>query len=497
MRISGLASGMDVDSMVQQLMKANRVPLDKLNQKKQTLEWKRDSYRTINSQLVDFRNNKLTAYRKSDALNVFKAEVSGDDKAISVKATTNANRVPMEVKVESLATQFTYGGETPVAANANAKMTLDQLQPGGPDKYTLSVSRGPNDPNKVDFEFSKNESIGSVIRKINSELKANVTASFDEATGKFSIASNEYGSKALQLDGSDFLNAMKIDPTKPSGGDKAKATINGNPMEFNSNKNTINGVEITFLAPSKQGEVSKITTKTDSDKIFETITSFIKDYNSVLDALNKKVDEQRYRDYTPLTDEQKKAMKEDEVKLWNEKAQSGLLKNDEILRSAIASLRQPVVTASVTGSTMKLSGIGITTGEWFEGGKLSISDPDKLRKAIEEHPDEVIELFTGTGVSSPSQPKGFFNDLYDGLDKPLKMLADRAGTNRYSADISVKFNEQSIMGKELTSLKDNIKVMTKKLTEMEKKYYTQFNAMETAMNKLNSQSASLANFGMK
>lgn len=66
MRISGLASGMDIDTLVQQMMKAKRVPLDKLNQQKQVLEWKRDNYRAINSQLVDFRNNKLFNYKKAN-----------------------------------------------------------------------------------------------------------------------------------------------------------------------------------------------------------------------------------------------------------------------------------------------------------------------------------------------------------------------------------------------------------------------------------------------
>ena len=44
MRISGLATGMDTDQMVKDLMKAERIPLDKLSQKKQTIEWQKESY---------------------------------------------------------------------------------------------------------------------------------------------------------------------------------------------------------------------------------------------------------------------------------------------------------------------------------------------------------------------------------------------------------------------------------------------------------------------
>ena len=57
MRISGLASGMDTEKMVTDLMNAHRIPLDKINQKKQYLEWQLDDYRTTNRQLFDFSKN--------------------------------------------------------------------------------------------------------------------------------------------------------------------------------------------------------------------------------------------------------------------------------------------------------------------------------------------------------------------------------------------------------------------------------------------------------
>ena len=58
-RVSGLASGMDIDSIVKQLMDAERLPLNKLKQKKQILEWKRDDYRSMNTLLTDFRSKVL------------------------------------------------------------------------------------------------------------------------------------------------------------------------------------------------------------------------------------------------------------------------------------------------------------------------------------------------------------------------------------------------------------------------------------------------------
>lgn len=48
MRIGGLASGMDIDSIVEKLMVAERMPMDKLEQQKQIYEWQRDAYRDVN-----------------------------------------------------------------------------------------------------------------------------------------------------------------------------------------------------------------------------------------------------------------------------------------------------------------------------------------------------------------------------------------------------------------------------------------------------------------
>ena len=54
MRISGLASGMDTEKMIRDMMNAHRIPLNKITQKKQYLEWQLDDYRATNRQLFDF-----------------------------------------------------------------------------------------------------------------------------------------------------------------------------------------------------------------------------------------------------------------------------------------------------------------------------------------------------------------------------------------------------------------------------------------------------------
>ncbi|WP_315898319.1 flagellar cap protein FliD N-terminal domain-containing protein, partial [Bacillus licheniformis] len=103
-RISGLASGMDIDEIVSKLMKTERVPLDKLTQKKQTLEWQRDSYREINTKIKDLQESINLMLRPSTY--GAKKVTSSDESAVTATGTTNA--ASGTIQVNKLATAATY-----------------------------------------------------------------------------------------------------------------------------------------------------------------------------------------------------------------------------------------------------------------------------------------------------------------------------------------------------------------------------------------------------
>lgn len=486
MRISGLSSGMDIDSIVQQMMTAKKAPLDKLNQNKQILEWRRDSYRAMNSAIVDFRQNKLANFRKVTEMNVFSAEVSGNKDAISVKATTGANAVSMSVDVERLATQTTLETLSLPVGTTNKTKLGDVKSGNGP--FSFTVSRGGSTQS---FEFSENETIQDVLTKLNGSSASGVQASYDEAGRKLIIKSKEYGDSGVEFAGSLLTNVFSVD--KDIKGQSAKVTINGAEYTPSSNKLTVNGIEITLLQKTETGIPATITTKPDGKKAIETIKAFIQDYNTLISTLNSKVSEQKYRTYLPLTAEQKKEMKEDDIKNWEARAKSGLLRNDEILVESLSSMRNLLSSSSVQfgDKTINLASIGITTGEYTENGKLYLNDETKLLQAIEDNPEQVMELFIGP---SDGSGKGIFDKMYDDLLGTLGRISDKAGTSKYSSDLTTSLNEQSTMGKELIDLNSRISTLAKKLTQIENNYYTQFTAMEKAINRMNSQSASLAGF---
>lgn len=216
----------------------------------------------------------------------------------------------------------------------------------------------------------------------------------------------------------------------------------GNPatyiQEFSSENNTItvNGVKMTLLAVSGTDGATEISTQTDTTKTLDTITNFVKDYNDLISLLNTKVSEERYKDFTPLTDEQKKDMKEKDIELWEAKAKSGMLKNDDILKSTLASLR-----TIITGQLKGLSEMGITTGQYYENGKINI-DTDKLKQALQENPQKAISIFQGTAGS-----QGIYSKMAEQVNTSLDKLAVKAGTSKYTTEITGAYKTESLMGK--------------------------------------------------
>ncbi|WP_160032751.1 flagellar filament capping protein FliD [Paenibacillus sp. An7] len=505
MRINGF-SGMDIDSMVTSLMTASKAPLDKLTQQKQVLNWQRDSYRELNSKLFDFKN-KLSTYNKSTELNTQKAVATGNNNAVKAEASANAQNIPMKVSVVSLAKQASVetGG---VAPDKDIKTTSSLKEISGDTefkKYSIIIDRGSIDtPLPKKFEFDPNTTISTVISTINSDPEANAIASFDEITGKLKISSKTFGEAAnIKVEdassGNSLLKLFGTNNSLEDKGENAEVVINGRKYNPTTNSLVVNGISLTFLNVTKlqssytetdglidqKGDIDavEISLQTDTEKALSTIKSFIEQYNTLMSYMNTMASEERYRDYVPLTDEQKKELTDKDIELWEAKAKSGLLKNDEILKSTASSMRE-----NITGKLSALSSLGITTGQYYENGKLYL-DENKFQQAMQSNPQQLIDVFQGVGSSA-----GIFSKMSETINGSLDKLVNKAGTSKFSGDLNSIFKEESIMGRQLKDYNKRIDVLQLKLTNLETRYYKQFSAMETAMNKYNSQSSSLSSY---
>lgn len=330
------------------------------------------------------------------------------------------------------------------------------------------------------------DSLNKVMTKVNNS-NVGVNMFYDSFTDKMTLTRTETGNfNGSETDpeistSGDFIDkVLKFENATETGGQNAIFTINGLATERTSNTFEMNGVTFTLKKTFDTPET--ISVKNDSSKIFDNIKAFVDEYNKLIDTVNKKISEDRYRNYGPLTDEQREQLSDKQQELWEEKAKSGLLKGDILLSSSLTQMRmsmyQPVNNANVSSAFKQLAAIGIkTTSNYLEGGKLEI-DEAALKKAIDNDPDSVENLFRGTGDSTDS--KGIVQRLYDDVSATIDKLNDRAG-KAYST------NQQFTIGKSLDDVSKKITSLTDRLKQIEDRYYRQFTAMEQAIQKSNNQ----------
>ena len=258
--------------------------------------------------------------------------------------------------------------------------------------------------------------------------------------------------------------------------------VDGARYEADSNTITVNGLTLD-LKMAKPGETVNITVSKDTDKIYNMVKDFVKEYNELLEELNEAYNADSARDYKPLTEEQKDAMSEKEIENWENKIKDSLLRRDNTLNSLISSMRTCLSgSVVVDDKSYALSSFGICTGNYSERGKLHIygdSDDsvgamydDKLRAAIEENPDAVMETL-----------QGISENLYN-------TIADKMKSTSLSSALTV-YNDKKLKS-EITTYKKELSELEKRLTQMESRYYKQFTAMEKALSELNSSSNAFA-----
>ncbi|OEC02886.1 hypothetical protein GY31_07545 [Lysinibacillus sphaericus] len=243
-----------------------------------------------------------------------------------------------------------------------------------------------------------------------------------------------------------------------------------------------------------------MTSSTDVDDMMTKIKEFVTTYNGLVKDINDQTKEKRYRTYAPLTEEQRKEMSENEIKLWEEKAKSGLLRSDSVLRGGLSDIRGLVYEANPAVSNPNfntLYKIGITSSKSYnDGGTLEI-DELKLRKAIEEDPDAVTALFTNkgdvkekvtvNGQEVTANTQGFLLKLRDSLKTFSNDIEKKAG-------LASSVDNSYTIGKNLVDMEKRIDIWKTKLESIESRYWKQFSAMEKAINKANSQSGMFSQF---
>ncbi|MGN8648393.1 flagellar filament capping protein FliD [Gracilibacillus sp. HCP3S3_G5_1] len=454
-------------------------------------------------------NDKITAEYVTDGINTDSRELTADTKTFQLSGRSIENlALTIDGNTYSIGTATGNEGEYQlVDSNQNSIGVINKntglitfngeieegttIEANYQQNYTAfsvgaQTSKGETYEN---FIIRGNESLNQVVSRVNN-ADLGVSMMYDSFTDQVSLRRTETGqfgeegTQDISVGGAFMTDTLGFNnPNNYQAGQNAEFTINGLTTQRTTNNFQIDGVTFNLKQTFTEadGPVT-VNVTNDTDAVFDNIKEFVETYNALIDAINGKAQEQYYRDYDPLTDDQRESLSEKQQEEWEEMAKSGLLRNDPILQSALSSMRgdfySPVNNADSAGTFNQLAAIGITTtSNYLDGGKLEINET-KLREAIEADPAAVENLFRGDGDTYEEQ--GIVRRLTDSVNNTMDRIYERAGRATYT-------NQQFTLGRNLEQVEKQIERFQDRLKQIEDRYWRQFTAMEKAMQHANQQ----------
>lgn len=182
-RVSGMVSGLDTESLVTAMVATQTAKKEKLQKAQTKLQWKQDAFKSINTKVYGLYS-KISNLRFSTAYNMKKTTVSDSTKA-TVTASSSAVNGTQKLTIEKLATSgYLTGAE--LKKGTTGSSTLADLGYTDGDT-TLSVTVGTT---KKDIEVSATTTIDDLVSKLKD---AGVNASYDETNRRIFVSAKETG----------------------------------------------------------------------------------------------------------------------------------------------------------------------------------------------------------------------------------------------------------------------------------------------------------------
>lgn len=420
--------------------------------------------------------------RAADLLSRFREDHKDTltDEVIS-KLTSNIEKVNVyESAEDSLNDTDTYSRKNIISSIQQA------YQSGGASAVTEVT-------NKYAEKITENQTAMTTAQKkmddnsVLADLAAMDSTSSDYTTALAAFVNKVQDSQRILDQSSTLTNsgAKKID------GCDSEIKLNGITYTSSLNTYSINGLSITAMQATGDGDTNAITvtTATDTQAIYDKIKSFLTQYNSLINEMTSLYNADTAKGYEPLTDDEKSAMSDSEVEKWEEKIKSSLLRRDDSLESVMNlmtnAMSQPV---TIDGKKYYLSSFGIKTLGFLnapenqqnayhidgdEDDTATSGNKDKLMAMINSDPDTVVSFM-----------QQLTTNLYDAIGTKMKSST--------LSSIYKVYNDKE-MASEYSDYTTTIKKWEQKLQDQEDAYYKKFSAMETALSKLQSQTSSLSN----
>jgi flagellar hook-associated protein 2 len=356
--------GIDVSSLVNQLLAKNSGQLTEWQTEQYTLQSQASALNTINNDLTNLAT-AMTAL--SDPLGAITAQSATSSNSSVLTATAQTSALPgtHSIVVTNLASAGTvYTNEFAGGASASILPTgattgeID-LQIGGATGAThaITITKGSND------------TLTTLAKYINGQnLGVNASVVTDANGSRLALVSQNTGTPgALAI----TSNNTSLSFPNPTGGANAVLTIDGIPYQSATNTITgaIPGVTLNLAGPSS-GNPVQLTVGPDATQATSAVNNFVAAYNQVINDIN-----QQFTVNTATNSE-------------------GPLGSDSSLRQLQSSLMADVTYAipGNTGGYTNLAALGISMND---DGTLTV-DSTQLSSALASNPSAFVSFFQNT-----------------------------------------------------------------------------------------------------
>lgn len=506
-KLTGMVSGMDTESMIQELVSAYQTKVDDYTKKQTKLSWKQDAWKELNTKIYKFYTNTFNKTLAS-AYNKKKTVVSDASKA-SVVAANSSVTGTQTLKINQLAKSGYLTGAKVTSKSGEDVSSDTTLSELGIGESSFQIKVGDKE---TTIDLTANMTVQDLTTKMK---EAGVTVNFDAGNQRFFVSSTTSGEagnfeitaskdeNGKEVSGStDALKSLGLfyssakaegeDATEGEAykisGQDAKIVLNGATFTSDTNTFSVNGLTITASAVTDPNETLTLSTDTDVDGIYDVVKGFLKEYNELIKEMDTLYNADSAKGYEPLTDDEKDSMSDTEVEKWETKIKDSLLRRDSTL-SGVTSTMKNAMQASFTinGKSYSLSSFGINTSGYFDSGEnekgvyhidgdsddsSTSGNTDKLKSMIASDPDTVASFFSQ-----------LTKNLYDELGKKMS-------STTLSSAFTVYNDKQ--MQTEYDEYTETIEKWEDYVSEQEEKWYQKFADMETALSKLQSSTSALS-----
>jgi len=543
-RITGMASGLDVDALVKKMLTADQIKIDTASKNNQTVQWKKDAYTSIIAGIKDLQSSFFDVTSSSTSVLSDTAYTAFDITGLPL--ANGAISTAASISADATAQAGTYGisFKNPVSGSVDGTLaktagvessTLMTIVPSAQAVNSTKLSDigftmghnlvinynnndGKGEQSKV-IAFATTDTLNDITTRINTETENSVQARYSELTGTLSIQTSMTGANTTISVSSDSGVLAKL-----GLGEGTTVTVDvdahrdahvyitppgastGTLVTRSSNNFTIDGISYNLTT----GEDSKFSAVADSQKVYDKISGFLDKYNGLVGQIQTAVDAKGNSDYPPLTAAQQTSMSATDIANWNIKAQVGSLSNDKNLTKMLSDMRSAFVSVvDSTGLTFGKYGtnsIGLDTStDVTQGGKITIASKTQLMNAITNHPDLIKKMFTNISTATDSTTKfseqGIFTRISDIITKNVGMIGTSYNTATLTQFANVQDNYSTTGGVGKNTLPDQLFYQQQLITQLNKnmaadqtKYYNQFSALEVAMSNMTAQMSMLSTY---